>query len=64
MQGGNGDWITSVENFLNLPYKEIRADLKQYLLDNGIVTDVDSLKKALEKWGTVIDYVKPADVTL
>lgn len=64
IQDGNGDWITSVENLLNLPYKEIRKDLKKYLNDNGITTDVDSLKKALETWGTVIDYVAPPEIIL
>lgn len=64
VKDGNGNWITSVENLLNLPYTQIRQDLKQYLLSKGIVTDVDSLKKALERWGVVIDYVAPPQILL
>lgn len=59
VQDGSGNWVTSVENFLNLPYMELRDDLKQYLADNGIQTNVRSLKAALTKWGVIIDYVAP-----
>lgn len=61
VQDANGDWVTSVENFQNLKYSGVRADLKEYFAANGITTNVRSLKEALENWGTIIDYVKPPD---
>lgn len=65
VQDGNGDWITSRENFQNIRYIGIRSDLKQFLRDNGIsltqVQDINSLKDALQKWGQIIDYVPRVD---
>lgn len=60
----NGIMVTSVENNLNIKFTEIRQDFKKYLKDNGIVTDVDSLKKALETWGVVIEHVAPANTMI
>jgi hypothetical protein len=64
VQDGHGNWVTSVENFLNLKYTGVRQDLKQYFADNGIQTNVRSLKEALEKWGVIIDYIQPAQTEL
>jgi hypothetical protein len=62
VQDGLGNWVTSVENFQGVRYVTVREDLKQYFLDNGITTDVRSLKEALEKWGLIIDYVAPIEL--
>lgn len=59
VQDGNGAWVTSIENFQNLRYSGVRADLREYFLANGINTQVRSLKEALENWGVIIDYVPP-----
>lgn len=64
VQDGNGNWVTSVENFKNIRYTGIRADLRTYFLANGINTTVRSLKEALETWGTIIDYVPPVEPEL
>lgn len=64
VQDGNGNWVTSVENFLNIKYSAIRQDFKKYLKDNGIVTEVDSLKKALETWGVAIEHVAPPTIMI
>jgi len=61
VQDGAGNWITSVENFQNARYVGIREDFKQFLIVNGIQTNVRSLKEALEQYGTVINYVPVPD---
>lgn len=64
VQDGNGNWVTSVENFLNLKYSGVRQDLKEYFIANGIQTNVRSLKEALENWGVVIEHVAPANTMI
>lgn len=61
---GNSAWITSVENLQNVRYKGIRQDFRQFLIDNGIQTNITSLKEALETYGTLIDYVAPLNTTI
>jgi len=55
----NSSWVTSIENFQNARYIGIREDFKQFLIDNGINTNISSLKEALETYGNLILYVKP-----
>jgi len=61
VQDGNGNWVTSIENLQNLKYKGIRQDLKEFLIANGIQTNITSLKEALETYGEIIPYVAPPE---
>ena len=54
---GAGNFITSAECLEDIRYKGIREDLRTFLRDNGINTNVRSIKEALQNYGQVIDYV-------
>lgn len=54
---GLGNRITSVECLEDVRYKGIRNDLRQFLRDNGIITNITSIKEALQTYGELIDYV-------
>lgn len=56
-QDGAGNWVTSIENLENIRYKGIRQDFKQFLRDNGVNANVNSIKEALQNYSTLIDYV-------
>jgi len=58
---GNSDWIVSKSVLTGIRYTGIRSDLKQFLADNGVNANVTSLKAALQKYATEINYVKPID---
>ena len=60
IQDGASVWVTSVENFQTLRYTNVRDDLREYLITNGVQTSVRSLKEALETWGAIIDYTPKA----
>lgn len=62
VQDGNGDWITSTENIQNIRYVGIRQDLKQFLIANGVQTNITSLKEALQTYGAVVEYVPKPEV--
>jgi len=57
IQDGAGNWITSVENLESIRYKGIRQDFRQFLRDNGINANVNSIKEALRNYSSLIDYV-------
>lgn len=53
----NGDWVTGVENLQNIRYVGIREDFQTFLIARGINTNIQSLKEALDQYGTVVDYI-------
>lgn len=61
IQDGNGDWITSLENLQNVRLIADKANLKQFLSDNGVNVNVKNLKEVLENYCTVVPYVAPPD---
>jgi hypothetical protein len=53
---GSTRWVTSIESVQDAKLNTTKADLRQYLADNGLNVNLSTAREVLETYGTLIEY--------
>lgn len=56
VRDGSGKWVTSIESVQDAKLNTTKADLRQYLIDNGLNVNLRTVREVLETHGTIIEY--------
>lgn len=49
-------WVTSIESVQDAKLNTTKADLRQYLVDNGLNVNLSTVREILETYGAIIEY--------
>ncbi len=53
VQDGSSRWVTSIEAVQDAKLNTTKADLRQYLVDNGLNVNLSTVREVLETYGSV-----------
>lgn len=58
VRDGSTRWVTSIESVQDAKSNITKADLRQYLVDNGLNVNLSTVREVLETYGAIIEYTE------